>query len=692
MEKLRTAIWDIETDGLLDKLTRIHVLAILEQESQRRWVFRQNARENTIEQGLEMVANAELNVGHNTLHFDIPACEKVYPGFEVKGRCRDTLVMSRLIFPDEKQRDFMRFERGKLPGKLIGANSLDAWGYRLNCGKGDYKAVKEQEAKDKGITDPDEIAAYVWGEWNQEMEDYGVHDPVVTQALWRHCNAARFSEDSIILEHRIHDFMGKQERNGVPFNREDAEKLAAGLEDEMFHLVGITKEHYGSWYAPAKKRIVAPRWHDPEGKNEAKSYKEPHFEHGQDRNRAVWGEIAIPKKTIRYKDKQKGDRTEGCAYTPIQVKEFNPLSRENIIDRFITVYDWDPQEFTETGRPAVNDDVLRTLVEKIPMAEELAEIFFYKKLLGQLKDGAQSWLNAVDDDGMIHHYCNVGGTISGRASHVGPNLGQVPSVVVKDIKDELGNKIGKQVVEGRAGDFGWECRNLFYVPDPYVLLGTDMSGIEFRCLANLTYKYDKGELLDVVLHGDIHEMNREAAGLKSRAQAKTFIYAYIYGAGDWKLGHIADPYLTDSQKIALGKLLRRTFEERIPALGKVVKEIGRQAASGNILGLDGRWLRVRGQHAALNLKLQSDAAVLAKQWILNFLDGMDDAGLREGWGGDWVQLLWVHDELQQAILPKHVDFAKHLQAKAAKDAGARFGFVPPVDVESKIGRTWAQTH
>lgn len=691
MDAPKTLLFDTETNGLLKKLDRIHVLSILEFETQEIYTFRRNKHMDNIEQGLEFLASAELIVAHNGLHFDIPAIQKVYPGWEPKGRIRDTMVMTRLIYADQKQKDFMLFERGRLPGVMIGRHTLDAWGHRLKMFKGDYKQKKEEEGRALGITDEEELSQFVWGEWNQDMEDYCDQDNYVLNELWKKILREDYPEEAVILEHRIHDYMGEQEREGIPFDVEKAKLLAEEVEVEMKKLVEKTSAHYGKWYAPAKKRIVSARWEDPEGVNKAKKYPAPDEQYGQDYSRAVWGEVVVPKKTLKFKDVLRGDRTEGCAYTPIQIKEFNPLSRENIIDRFITVHNWQPQEFTEKGRPTVNDDVLRTLIGKIPMAEELAEIFFYKKLLGQIKDGAQSWLNNVSEDGMIHHYCNVGGTISGRASHNGPNLAQVPRVVSGKELQPDGTKISV-VKHGRAGDYGWECRSLFYVPKPYVLLGTDMEGIEFRCLANLTHKYDGGELLDVVLNGDIHTMNQEAAGLATRDQAKTFIYAYIYGAGDWKLGHIANPYLDDHDKILLGRNLRRTFEERIPALGKVVKDIGKQARSGKIEGLDGRRLLVRGKHAALNLKLQSDAAILAKQWLLNFREAMADEGLEMGWGKHWVQLLWVHDEDQAAIMPAYVDLAKHLQQKAAQDAGDHFGFIPPVAVASKVGQHWAETH
>jgi DNA polymerase I-like protein with 3'-5' exonuclease and polymerase domains len=370
-----------------------------------------------------------------------------------------------------------------------------------------------------------------------------------------------------------------------------------------------------------------------------------------------------------------------------------------IIDRFTTVYNWNPVDFTEKGNPTVDDDVLRTLIGHIPMAEELAEVFYYNKRLSQLKTGAKAWLKKVQPDGKIHAYVNVGGTISGRASHVDPNLAQVPKVKYVKAVDADGNVIlnakgkPKEVVGlGRAGDHGFECRSLFYVPAPWKMMGIDMSGIELRCFGEKLSKYDGGEYLNLVLSGDPHSYNQQLAELPTRDNAKTFIYALLYGAGDIKLGSIVAPLADEEEQRAIGVRLRARFMSGLPAYALLVKEIKRYARSGFIPGLDGRKLYVRSPHSALNVWLQSDAALLSKKWITLTVEKLEAHGLRHGWDGDFVQLLWIHDECQSAIKPEISELFSETSVLSAKEAGKFFNYNCPIDVVPKIGQTWAECH
>lgn len=712
-------LFDIETDGLLRQLSRLHCLGIKDLNTGEKFRFRRNAVEDTIEDGLNMLAEADLLVGHNIVPFDLRAITKVYPWWQPKEgqKWRDTLVMSQLIFSDQREKDFKLWKKGKLPGGMIGKHGLEAWGHRSGTVlKGDYaKAMKA-----KGL-DP-------WAEWSPEMEDYMMDDLEVNEYLWNKlCETIAeedYPEEPIILEHEVQDYLTEQEINGICFDVERAQALQEEWQEYIDQLSSAATEHYGSWWAPAKKRIVAPLWDDPGGKwrEKAKSLPKPRPELGEDSSRKVWAEVVIPSKTINYKNKP--GRTEGAAFCPVELKTFNPQSREQIVDRFVTVYDWEPNpeedsEWTDGGAPAVGDKILRALTH-IPMAEELAEIFYYKKRLGMLADGKNAWLKKVTDQGLIHHRCNGGGTVSGRASHSDPNLGQTPKVksgkVDKRQLDFAVQVIGNERVwslvkkaddetwsgplVGRKGKHGWECRDLFYVPAGWKLVGCDLSGIEYRCLANMTYAYEAANklehLIDVVLNGDIHTVNQKAAGLSTRDQAKTFIYGFMYGAGDVKLGSIVNPSASVLEQRKIGGVLRSTFMARMPALAKAIKQIQKEARrKGYIIGLDGRHLRVRSPHSALNLKLQSDAALIAKKWLmLTFEELIYERGWQPGWQGDFVPLLWVHDELQIAVRDEDdmpAELAALLVGMAA-EAGRYFDFACPVDAEAKIGTRWSETH
>jgi hypothetical protein len=727
----QTLIWDVESDGLLDTMTVIHCLAIREYETGRVWRFRKNKKEDTIAKGIAMLADCAAMVGHNIMDFDLDAVRIVFPDWNPHPDCviEDTLVYVRLLFADQKDKDFETWRRGKLPGQLIGVQSLEAWGHRLNLHKGDYSKDRKDEAKALGLTEEADIMRHVWGTWNQSMDDYCLGDIDVTTKLWTHCLVQKFPEGPIEFEHGTHALAVQIGRNGFPLNIPEAEVLADGIQTQSEALAKTAYEHYGWWFAPKKKRVTALLWDDEEGVNRKKKYDKLMPEYGEHEDRAIWAAVEVAKRNIVYSKTHKTltnkntgvsktqllyDGFEGAPVSKIKIKDFNPTSREMIIDRFTTVYDWEPVDFTDTGRPSVDDTVLQNLAGKVPMATELAEVFYLNKRLGQIKTGKNAWLKLVKSDGRIHHRLNTGGTVSGRCSHSSPNIAQVPKVKlakvllddgsinpaflkadgepVRDIFAKDGGYKKAAILKGRAGDHGWDCRNLFYVPEGWVLVGCDLSGIELRCLANLAFPYDAGFLMRQIMEGDIHQTNMEAAGLATRDQAKTFIYALIYGAGDVKIGSIVDPLADVEKQRSIGKQLKAMFFARLPGLAAAVKQIQKQAKKGWLPGLDERKLFVRSKHSALNLRLQSDGAVIAKQWMLYSDDAFLDAGYKHGWDGDYAFLAFVHDELQVAVRVGMEEFAKDSMIQAAKLAGERYEFAMPVDAEAKHGFTWAETH
>lgn len=710
---MKTLIADVETDGLLDTLTRIHCLCVKDFETKKKYRFRRNNKEDTIREGLRMLEDADMLVFHNGVDFDMEAIWKVYPDFSPRGVVRDSLVLSRMIFADIKDSDFRLWNRGELPGKLIGGQGLEAWGYRLGLHKGDYAKEKTEELKEihraAGMEPPTEkeIVNHVWGTWNPEMEDYCENDVDVTDLLWTEILAEEWPESSTVFEHQVQALMSLMERNGFPFNVIAAEKLAAEIQREIDDLERQAVDEIGIWIRPKKTYTGTPR-----------------EEYGEDDSRHTWAEVQVPKRTMNYskanaRHLEKGDYASlrpnvdaGAAFCPVEIKEFNPGSRPQIIDRLSKIYGWTPQDFTEKGNPKVDDTVLNELAETIPLAGKLAELFFRNKILGQLATGSQAWLKQ-QVNGRIHGRTNPGGTVSGRCSHSNPNLGQVKSVQVKEAKDEISAKhirdsyvayIVKEkykqakgewhfVMKGRPGEYGYDCRNLFEVDEGYNLVGADLSGIEFRCLANLTCRYDNGELIDIVLNGDIHQLNADRAGI-SRSVAKRALYAAMYGGGDAKLGYIVDPTASEFRQRNLGKDLRRALMQAMPSLERAIKEIQREVKrnKGWIQGLDGRRLFARSPHSALNLRLQSDGALIAKKWCLITEQLLLDSGYEHGAGLDFAFQAFVHDEIQVAARKEIAQQVAVAAEKAAPMAGEFFGFQCPVAAESSIGRTWAETH
>ena len=711
----RRLIWDLESDGLLHQLTVIHVLTIRDIDTGETFIFRKNEEEDTILEGIEMLNRAALLIGHNIVGFDNYALWKVYGDkFSPTGDMRDTLIMSRMLFADIKERDFRLWKRGELDGGLIGSHTLEAWGMRLGFPKDDYSKRRKELAKHEWEEDGEDgpvhaefgtLEAFThwmtWGFWNQDMEDYGAQDLDPTQALWLKIERTEWSEEAIKLEHMICDLMARVEQNGFPFDMEKALILEEQLRTEHDEKAARAIEHFGKWLAPAK-------W---------SKERLPREECGEDNSREFWGEVTYPKRTMNFKEATKGDKVEGAPYCAIVLKEFNPNSRPMIIDRLKKIYGWEPQDFTEKNNPIVNDEVLRDLsaakrgesgLPVIPIAEDLAEIFYYKKRLGQVADGSQSWIGSVrPDTGRIHARINPGGTVTNRASHSKPNIAQVPKVVAKKfpVFNEDGtpklNEDGTPVMKGRVlrdreGDHGYNCRELFIVPDGWVLVGADQKGIELRALAHAMWEYDDGAYAKILLEGDVHDAHTQAMGLDSRDKSKTFIYAMLYGAQDFKLGTTIEPGLAlyPARAKALGAQMRERLMSRFPALKMLVKSVQKSAKQGFVMGLDGRKLYVRAKHSALNTLLQAMGATLAKIWCVAFESFMEEAGFVHGWDGDFAILAWVHDEMQIAVRddPEVIAAAERYLHESATYSGERVGFKLAVEVDTKIGRNWQQTH
>ncbi len=738
-------VWDIETNGLLPSqvgpafaMDRIHCIGIKCLNTGQAISYVNNDERDDLAQGAALISRAKRIVGHNIIGFDLPAMKLIFPDFEVEGSIVDTLVMARMVFADIKDSDFRLSAKGQLEGKLIGTQGLEAWGQRLGLHKGDYKAAREAELKEAhraaGLPapTPEELHAFVWGSWNEPMNDYMMLDLDVNDLLYRKITEHNWDHEAVVLEHQVHSLMMQQETNGFLFNVEKARVLESELRTQHEALTKAAIAEIGQWYRPCKTRV--------DHANEAL---------GENPDRRVWGEVAVAKTTLnRVKGnnaaikageygKLQASQWAGGISVPVELKQFNPGSRPQIIDRLMTLYGWEPKDLTDSGKSfRVDDEILRVIATDIPIAGTLAEVFYMTKRLGQIADGQNGWLKLVRADGRIHGRVNVGGTVSGRATHAAPNISQVPGVnpvefKAKDVhdpesvalakaegqsfldkmapqlnawgepiivsakwKEKTGEKAEWSIVtRGRTGGYGYDCRELFEVPEGYTLVGTDLSGIEFRCLANLTFPWDNGEMVDVVLNGDIHQKNADLTGI-SRGLAKRLLYACMYGGGDEKLGSIIEPFSNPTRQKAVGADARRKLMAAMPSLNQAIREIHREMRKngGTIRGLDGRRLYTRSKHSALNLRLQSDGAIIAKKWCVITDEMFADLGWEHNIEAEYAFMSWSHDETQIAVRNDLVEQALAITVAAAPLAGQHFNFNCPVAAEAKQGRTWAMTH
>lgn len=328
------------------------------------------------------------------------------------------------------------------------------------------------------------------------------------------------------------------------------------------------------------------------------------------------------------------------------VVEFNPGSRQQIADRLISL-GWKPTEKTEGGGWKVDETVLSGV--DIPEAKLVAEYLMLVKRTSQI----QSWIDAVKEDGRIHGKVITNGAVTGRATHSSPNMSQVAGVTVP---------------------WGKEMRQCFSSPDNKVIVGCDLSGIELRCLAHYI---NNSEFTNELLNGDIHERNRVACKLDTRAQAKTAVYCALYGGGDQKLGE------GDAKR---GKQIRKGLMQAMKGYKELTEKVQRIAGCGSLPGLDGRRVWVRSDHAALNTLLQSAGAIIAKQWILELHFLLESATI------DAKQINWSHDEVELECSPDIADEVGKIAVLAAAKAGESLGLRCPVGAEYKIGRNWYDVH
>ena len=398
-----------------------------------------------------------------------------------------------------------------------------------------------------------------------------------------------------------------------------------------------TQEHHG-WYF------------DEQSARELESTLRTELESTQAKLRAdfpyVAGAVFTPKR-----DNKRTGYIKDVPFT--RLKDFNPQSRDHIAWILSTHCDWQPSSLTNSGKAVIDETVLKDIGTDISL--RFLRVLELTKQLGMISEGVNAWQKLVTTSSRIHHHCSVA-CATHRASHRNPNLSQVPS-------DE-------------------RFRKLFTASPNMVMVGADLSGIELRMLAHYLARYDGGRYADILLNGDIHQTNADKIGI-SRRQVKTVTYAFLYGAGDKKIGTSFDGSLGETQSKRKGKEIRKAFVDAIPGLSDLLQAVKRAAERGFVRGLDGRHCSVDKGHVALNYLLQGSAATIAKRWMV-----LADAQL----DSHSHQLGFIHDELQYETIPASVNDLKFLLELTAVQAGEYYNLRLPIAAEAKSGKNWAEVH
>jgi DNA polymerase I-like protein with 3'-5' exonuclease and polymerase domains len=492
---------------------------------------------------------------------------------------------------------------------IEGGHSLEAWGERLGHYKAPYKKIWSWM---KDITLTKETENLPFDEPIMPLLVwYCTQDTKVTAELYKHLTQEMengFSKESITLEHQVAIIIAEQERNGFKLDMPKALCLLSELKTKL----DIIQVEMETIFPPV---VISGRTHKTSGK--------------------PLNDIVTP---------------------------FNPGSRQQIAER-LQEKGWKPKKRTEKGSVIVDEEVLASL--DYPEAKTLAEYMMLQKRIAQV----DSWIKAVGTDSRVHGRVITNGAVTGRMTHMSPNMAQVPN---------------------SGSPYGHECRDLWTVEKGYKLVGIDASGLELRMLAH--YMNDN-EYTNEVVSGDIHTANQTAAGLQTRNQAKTFIYAFLYGAGSAKIGSIVGGSAKEGQKLI------DSFLQNTPKLKRLREKVARlYAKEGWLQGLDGRKLLVRAEHSALNTLLQGAGAIVMKQAVVILHKRLRKAKI------DFKMVANVHDEWQIEVEENRAEEVGKMGRQAIADVVKELKVlddpVPnpkkrlrcPLDGEFKVGNSWKETH
>lgn len=491
-----------------------------------------------------------------------------------------------------------------------------------------------------------------FSKFSLEMLKYCRQDVLLTKKVYDFLlvEGEGFSSDCIQIEHSIQHILQKQKENGFYLDQEKASQLRETC-------LAIMKEIEFEVEQNFKPKVSLIRTVKPKYKAD--------------------GSMS----TVGLNRFENPLETVGGEFSLIEYVPFNMSSPKQVVERMYE-YGWKPVVFNnpspimkrkgiKRGSPKVCEENINTLPDSAPKVAKRIGTYLMCANRAKL---VEQWFNSLGSDGRVHGDVIGVGANTHRMAHIMPNMANVPSV---SFKDDGHPKLG---LDGR---FGFECRDCFTVQDSInrTLIGVDAKAIQLRILAH--YVNNK-EFTDAMINGDIHQFNREALGLGSvtngRAIAKTFIYAFLLGAGDPKLGSIVGGTTKD------GAILRAKFMENVTGLKEIKLKNERDAKRGFFIGLDGRKLPIKSAHFALSSYLQGGEAVVMKAAYIEWYNKI----LKQKLDAKGVAI--IHDEFQIDSLISDAEQVSKIVIQAIRNTTKTFKLNCPMDGEAKLGLTWARTH
>ena len=638
-------IFDLETDGLLDIMTTIHVLVCWDLDAKKQYIFERGK----VWEGIQLLQGADLIIGHNIINFDIPAIRKLVPNFTPK-KIRDTLLLSRITFTNIKDTDYNRVREQKLPGRLIGSQSLEAWGYRLFQFKGEFGKTTD------------------WKKWSPEMTEYCCQDVKVTSSLWRLLEKRDLPEACVSMEHKVAEIIQEQTETGMFFNKDKAQQLYTELSLKKEEVHDRLLKVFKGWWKPTGELT-------PKRDNRTRGYK------------------------------------KGCPLTKISWENFNPNSTQHIFKALEERYNYVPEDFTAKGTPKLNSAVLERL--DYPEIPDILEYQLLCKRLSQLGDGTEAWLKHVKEDSRIHGSIITAGTVTGRMSHKKPNMAQVPAAYSpygKECRSLFGAEGDKVLVGVDASGLELRCLAHYlyrYDGGAYVkeILEGDVHTANQKA-AELETRDQAKKFIYTWLYGGGAFQIGETVGYspEEAKELKKDTKAFNY----WKAKYKKKVEVVGGQKLIVlnkdravrynehlvlatlkGQRLKDKFMQNNLAVASLKEAVEDKAITQKFLrGLDGRRLYVRSKHSSLNLLLQSAGALIMKKALTIAYEKLKNSEAN----GLYKFVNNVHDEFQIETHKEVAELVGQLVVESIREVQVAFNLNCPLDGEAKIGKTWADTH
>lgn len=633
--------FDIEANDLLEGVTKVWCICAVNIETGEKYSWRYDQ----IKEALDFLSGEDVTtlIAHNGIRYDLPALEKVC-GWKPQPWTviHDTLVLARLHSPNIKKTDKELVKSG-FPGKLVGKDSLEAWGHRVGIHKADYQGGFDA--------------------WSQEMQDYCLQDCETGAALYRYLKVHEMDSRSVELEHRATEVCFQMELAGWPFDEAAAGALYTKLKARQDELEKSLVETFGSWQEVDK--------------------------------------IFVPKR-----DNKKLGYKAGVEVTKYKTVTFNPGSRNHIIKKLLEA-GWKPDEYTDKGAPKLDEEVLenldlpeaKDLIEFLLVQKRLGQLGDGKQAwLQHVKNGKihASYNTMGTVTGRAAHYNPNIAQVPKGSKPYGKEcraLFTVPKgwkLLGCDFEGLELRCLAHWMAAFDKGDYA------------DTVVNGDVHWTHSIAMGLIGGERDKESLLHdtvrdnskTITYADLYGCGPAKAGnivfglvnnlknLKLTTAANDLYRKFFKGANQVEKKHLE----------RAGKQLKNSLLQYFPARARLIKAVGSKAEKGWLKSLDGRHVPVRAKHSALNSLLQSTGAILCKRWLVDTCDNLIAAGYRWGWDGDFVILGWIHDELQIAVREGLEDVIGPIVVQSAKDTGPKYEFRCRLDSKYVVGNSWKETH